>query len=297
MAKMIFQKKDKSSILSREEIKNYYLLKYFNLFMNAYKFTGIDYQQKDFLLRKLWADGTLAVFKRNIITDKTPEGQLVFCKYATSMLNIYDFPVKVTLIKTRGAEFIPTTYQKVDEDVVLIWAQRNKRPVLSLVYTLVEKIADVEMTLRTALKSQKTPWLVGYTPESAVQREAIKNNLESDEPYLFIEGDVNQMKGLVSGVQYNCDKLYALKQCYENELREYLGINNLGVNEKKEHLITSEIDVNNEIIESSGECFLDCIKEACERIKDVLGYNISVELNKPDSIEYNEDGKEDIENE
>ena len=80
-----------------------------------------------------------------------------------------------------------------------------------------------------------------------------------------------------------------MKQCYENELKEYLGINNLGINEKKEHLVTSEVEVNNESIESHGECFLDCLKEFCERITNILGYPVSVELNKPDSLEYNED--------
>ena len=106
--------------------------------------------------------------------------------------------------------------------------------------------------------------------------------------------DINQFKAIVSGANYNCDKLYNLKQCYENEIKEYLGINNLGINEKKEHLIGDEINVNQEIVESHGECFLDCLKEFCERIKDVLGYDVSVEVNKPDSIEY-EDKEEETE--
>ena len=296
MAKLVLQKKDRSAIYTREKIKNYYILKYYNLFMNSYKFTGLDYQQKDFLLRKLWAVGTLACFKLNITTPQYPQGTLVLCPYAVSTLNIYDYPVNVNLVKLKSVNFIPNTIQEVDKDVVLVWGQRNKRPILDLVDYLCDKITDVEMTLRTNLKSQKTPWIIGYTPESQTQKEQIKNIIDSDEPYLFMElGDPNQAKALLSGTTYNCDKLYALKQCYENELREYLGINNLGVNEKKEHLITSEIDVNNEIIESSGECFLDCLKEWCQRVKEVLGYDISVELNKPDTIEYNEGGEDEEE--
>ena len=294
MAKRVFQKRQESSVLDRTKIKNYYLLKYYNLFMNAYKFTGLDYQQKDFLLRKLWSVGTLASFKLDVKTDESPEGLLVLCPYASMKLNIYSFPTEVNLIALRPVNFIPKTPQVVDKDVVLVWGQRNKRPILELVDHLVEKITDVEMTLRTNLKANKTPWIIGYTPESANQREMMRTALDQDEPYLFMETqDVNQYKALLSGVNYNCDKLYALKQCYENELREYLGIDNLGVNEKKEHLITAEIDSNNEAIQSSGECFLDCLKEWCERVKEVLGYTISVELNKPDEIEYNESGEEE----
>ena len=184
----------------------------------------------------------------------------------------------------------------MDKDVVIGYAQRNKHSVLEMVMPLIEKVTEVEMVLRTALKSQKTPWLVGYTPETEEQRKHIKDNLDSDEPYLFLEmDDINQFKAIVSGANYNCDKLYNLKQCYENEIKEYLGINNLGVNEKKEHLIGDEINVNREIVESHGECFLDCLKEFCDRIKEVLGYDVSVELNKADSIEYEEKEEEDIE--
>lgn len=294
MAKRNFRRIGESSVITRESLKSYYILKYFNLYMNGYKFTGLDYQQKDFLLRKLWAMGRIACFKIPYTTEEHPQGELVFCPYAPTRLNIYDFPVEVSLIKLKNVNFIPTAPQKVDKDVVLGYAQRNKHSVLEMVLPLIEKIVDVEMTLRTSLKSQKTPWLVGYSPENEEQRNLIKDNLDSDEPYLFLEmEDINQFKAIVSGANYNCDKLYNLKQCYENEIKEYLGINNLGVNEKKEHLIGDEINVNQEIVESHGECFLDCLKEFCERIKEVLNYDVSVELNKPDSQEYEGENEDD----
>lgn len=288
--------KSENTLITREILKNFYISKYFNLYMNAYKFKGLDYQQKDFLLRKFWSIGTLAFFTTKIPSEMKPVGELVICPYATSRLNIYDFPVEVSLIALKPVNFIPRNPQIVDRDVVIGYAQRNKKAVFFMVNTLIDKIVDVEMVLRTNLKSQKNPWVITYTPESEIQKNSLKDNLESDEPYIFLETqDINNYKALVSGSNYSCDKLYALKQCYENELREYLGIDNLGVNEKKEHLITDEVESNNEAIESSGECFLDCLKELCERIRDVLGYEISVELNKPDSIEYNEDGEEDKE--
>lgn len=303
MAKRVFKRQDNGgSLVTRETIKSYYILKYFNLFMNGYKFTGLNYQQKDFLLRKMWSLGRIACFKikdnkGNVITTQEyPQGELVLCPYAVSRLNIYDYPIEVSLIKLKNVSFIPSSLQVVDKDVVIGYAQRNKHSVLEMVMPLIEKVTEVEMVLRTALKSQKTPWLVGYTPETEEQRKHIKDNLDSDEPYLFLEmDDINQFKAIVSGANYNCDKLYNLKQCYENEIKEYLGINNLGVNEKKEHLIGDEINVNREIVESHGECFLDCLKEFCDRIKEVLGYDVSVELNKADSIEYEEKEEEDIE--
>ena len=297
MARKGFFKKD-NTLLTREMLKTFYVSKYFNLYMNSYKFTGLDYQQKDFLLRKFWSVGQLAFFTTKVKSELKPVGDLVITPFATQTLNIYDYPVYVSLIALKPVNFIPTSPQLVDKDVVIGYAQRNKKPIFALVEPLIDKLVDVEMVLRTAVKNQKAPWLIAYSPESQAQKENIKNNLESDEPYLFIEtNDVNSYKALVSGANYTADKLYALKQAYENEIREYLGIDNLGVNEKKEHLINAEVESNNEAIESSGECFLDCLKELCERITDVLGYPVSVELNKPDSIEYNVSEEEDIQEE
>ena len=293
MAKRNFVRQD-STTCTRESLKAYYILKYFNLFMNAYKFPTLNYQQKDFLLRKMWALGRIAIFRLAGPTDKHPQGEIVFCPFATATLNIYDYPVMVSLIKLKNVSFIPTSLQEVDKDVVIGYAQRNKHSVMEMIMPLIEKVVDVEMTLRTALKSQKTPWLVGYTPENEEQRTKIKNNLDSDEPYLFLEmEDINQFKAIVSGANYNCDKLYNLKQCYENEIATFFGFNNLGINEKKEHLIGDEVNVNNQVIERHSECFLDCLKEMGERCEEVLGFSLPVELNKPDSIEYNEDEEDD----
>lgn len=291
MAKKIIRKDSESSIITRKRVKDYYLLKYYNLYMNLYDFEGIDYQQKDFFLRKMWADGKLAFFvlknEEETITSETyPSGSLVLCPFAASTLNIYDYPVMVNLIRLRDVRFIPVAPQKVDKDVVIGYAQRNKRPILEMVNFIIDKICDVEMTLRTALRSQKMPWVVGYSPETELQRQVISDMLNEDEPNLFMEiENVNNFKALVSGAPYICDKLYQLRESYENELREYFGVNNLGINEKKEHLISSEIDVNNEQIQRSGECLFDSLNEICERINDVLGYNIKIKMNKPESTE------------
>ena len=299
MGKQIFRRGEKSSLITREEIKNYYLLKYFNLYMNLYDFDGIDYQQKDFILRKMWATGKLAFFvlkqdEKTISSQVYPKGSLIITPFAATTLNIYDFPVLISLIRLKDASFIPTKPQLVDKDVVIGYAQRNKRPILDMVDFIVEKICDVEMTLRTALKSQKLPWVVGYSPETELQRKVVSDMLNQDEPTLFMEIDnVNNFKALKSDAPYICDKLYQLRESYENELREYFGINNLGINEKKEHLIGDEINVNNEQIMRSGECLFDTLNELCERIRDVLGYDIKIRYNKPLVDDVSEESEED----
>lgn len=273
----------KSSVVSREETYKFYLNKYFNLFMNAYKWTGIDDQQKDYLMRRFWTDGKIATFKLDAENEKHPNGLLVFCPYANVNYNLYDFPIDVTLVNVRGVPFIPAGLQRINKDVVIGYAQRNKKPVFLMVDYYLKRITDVEMTIRTNLKAHKMPWLVGVTPESENKMRQIVENMEKDEPYLFLDLDeAEKAKSLISGANYIVDKLYAQKCALENELKEYLGFNNMGVTEKKEHLINSEVESNNELIESSANCFLDSMKEFCGRVKEVFNYNFDVELAKID---------------
>lgn len=272
-----------SSLVNRRKIYAFYFNKYYNLFMNSYKWEGIDYQQTDYIMRKLWSDGTIAAFKIKGINE------IGFTTWAPFGWNIYDYPIEVTLINPRGVAFIPKTTQKVDEDVVLGWAQRNKKSVQAIVDIFCEKITDVEMTIRTNLKAHKTPWLVGVSPEDKDKIRTLFNNLEKDDAQLYVDlDDSTGFKSLVSGAPYIIDKLYAYKCALENELKEYLGITNLGNQEKKEHLITSEVEANSEITESSGDCFFDVITEFTERVKDVLGFDIRISLNKPEQY-YEED--------
>lgn len=287
------------STCTRQDTYNIYYNKYFNLFMNAYNFNGLNYQQRDYFLRRMWADGRIASFIIKdgkglpLKTEKHPNGELVFTPFAPNKYNIYDYPIDVTLVNKRGVKFIPVSPQVVDKDVVIGYAQRNKKSVEWVVKYYIGKIVDIEMTIRTNLKAQKNPILLACDSESENKVKNFMDNIDEDNPYIFVNLDSpNGAKALVSGAPYNIDKLYNQKCAYENELREYLGINNMGVVEKKEHLIGDEIAVNNEIVSSSGDCFFDTMQEFWERIKELFGYEVIMEVNATPMMEEDTEDEE-----
>lgn len=277
-----------SGNFARSLCYQYYLTKYFNLFMGAYKFTGITRQQQDYILRKLWADGKISAFivegtkleegEVPTETNQYPNGMIAFVPFAPFIFDIYDWPIQVNLVQVRGARFIPTTPQVVNKDVVIGYAQKSKKPVVQAVDFYLQKIVDVEMTIRVQLKSHKVPWLVGTTPENESKLKALFDKVENDDEVLYVSAnEVKDMTTLQGGNQYIIDKLYAYKQALENELLTFLGIDNIGIMEKKEHLITDEINSNNDLINDHSDNFLFCLKHFCEEIKEYLGYDISVE--------------------
>ena len=285
----------------------YYLTKYFNLFMGAYKFTGITPQQQDYILRKLWSEGKISAFivegtkleagEVPTSTNQYPNGMIAFVPFAPFMFDIYDWPIQVNLVRVRGATFIPDEPQVVNRDVVIGYAQKSKKPVLAIVDFYLQKIVDVEMTIRVQLKSHKVPWLVGTTPENEAKLKALFDKVENDDEVLYVSAnEIKDMTTLQGGNAYIIDKLYSYKQALENELLTYLGIDNIGIMEKKEHLITDEVNSNNDLINDHSDNFLSCLKHFCEEIKEYLGYPISVEATSS-PVSANEDYEENEEQE
>lgn len=272
----------------RAQAIQYYRSKYFNLFMNAYKWSGIEPRQQDFLMRKLYSVGTIGAFivegtKPNESAETAsinnyPNGMIAFTTWAGVLYDINDWPIKVQLTPSRGAMFIPRVPQLVNKDVVIGWAQRNHKPVQVMVDYYINKIVDVEMTIRTQLLSHKVPWLVACTPENEAKLKRLFDRVENDEPVLYVSADeIDALKSLIGGNTYIIDKLYQYKMQLENELLTYLGIDNVGGVEKKEHLMVDEVNANNQIINDSADCFLSVMKEFCEQVREYLGFPLDVE--------------------
>lgn len=265
----------------RRDLKLFYVNKYYNIFMNRYKFPTLDYQQQAFILRRFWDSGKIAgfVIKEVEGIEGSPYGLAVFCDFAPAEYNIYDFPTKATLINKRGVKFIPYTLQEIDKDIVIGYIQRNEKPVKQFVDLLVDKIVECEMSIYQNLKAVKTPLMVTASPEDEQAFKNILEYIDESRTVVFIPSEyAERVKVLNNTSAYIIDKLYNYRTALENELREFLGLDNLGFAEKKEHLLNQEIEQNDQVTETSGNIFYDCLVEFGERFEDVFGYPLPVIL-------------------
>lgn len=304
--------------------RRFYETKYYGLFLNAYEFTNLSKEQKHYLLKAMWMRGTCAAFiiegtkpdasLKDIISNATPSslvlaqeeknGLLCFLPYATTSYNIDDFPSVITFVAKRGAQFIPQTPQIVNRDCVIGYAHTSHSSVRSMVMFYIEKIVDVEKTIETNLFTHKLPRLIICSPEDKQRVSDIVDAIERGEHKLFLDvQDWQAIKNVLESGNgsYIIDKLYQYKTNLENELLTFLGINNVAI-QKAERLITDEANSNNELINDSSDCFLDSLRDFCEEISTVLGYEIEVKAkSSPASNEIIEEttdkgGEDDYEN-
>ena len=286
----------------RNKIKFFYMEKFFNKWMSKYDFPELNYQQKHYLMKKLWSDGTVAVsliksanpVLAGLIEDKVidyKENKIIFTPWTfANRYNIYDFPTHIRLINVRGVKFITAKELELDKEAVIIYAQKNHKSVFSSIEFIINQLVDIEMKKRIALKAQAQPWFFAFSSEDFEQAKVLQEQMEAD-----------KVKSISSGQQYIVDKLQQDIDGRLNTGLTIIGVNNIGIGEKKEHLIVDEVNANNEDINQQSYSFKSEIEDGFDRVEKVLGFKVHVidinELFKEDEDEVDEKEDEDNANE
>ena len=251
-----------------DKIKHIYLNKYYNLFMNSLEWEGLTKEEEDYIMRKLWATGTIAAFNMNAIGT-------VYAPYAIQGYGLYDVPTDVTIINERNVPGFPLNPLKVNKDVVIGFIQRNKKSIYEFVDYYVSRMAQVEMVINTNLELQKIPFLIGISDTDTKNAQSIVNKILNNEIVVFANmEEINQVKALVNGAPYILDKLYLFKNNLESELLTYLGIDNSQIDVDK--LAVDQINANNQMINTNSKGFERELNKWCKDIEEYLGTTISV---------------------
>lgn len=254
--------------------------KYYNIFRSNFKTEGLTYREEQYIMNKFWSVGTISTFRIKH-TDKAG-----FANWAKCTWDMYGEPETVNLINEYSSPLVPNTIQTVDKDVVIGYIQSNRKPLSMIVNYYVERIAQVEMVIRTNLELQKMPFLIPVddTDEQAKVEDAVQKIL-NNELVLFVKGvNPSLFKAVATSAPYIIDKLQNYKKDLENDLLTYLGVNNSGSN-KIEQLQMAEVNSNNEEINLSDDNFNVNLEQFCKRAKDVLGLSFKIYVESPDAMD------------
>lgn len=281
MAKLIFRENNLPAVITKAYMMNYFRSKFFSLYMNKFEIEGLSYDQQRFFLTQLWEKGTIAGFilkgskPSSLVLKETvenPDGILVLCPYAPYEYNIYNYPTKVTLVKLRGVDFIPSEPQRVGKDVVIGFAHTSHMPIRSIVEYYVERIANVEKTIDVQLFTNKLPRLVVVSPEDKERVANIVKKVEEGENVVFVDAlDYQALNNILDNPVYIIDKLRAYQVDLMNECLTTLGLDNSGM-QKREREIVDEINANNQVINSSNDTFTFEMEQFVKQVNEILGY-------------------------
>ena len=187
-----------------------------------------------------------------------------------NIMNIYDEPTEV---QTISADPIYTPKSlKVGSQCVLI---RNNVEMIPTDYTIqvfANRLYNCQRSIDVNTNQQKFPFIFLCDKNELLTFKKIFDDMENNEMAIYAEKNLNieGIKALQTGVPFVADKLTIQKHEIWNECMSFLGINNANT-DKKERLITDEVNSNNELIEMMCEVMLNQRKLACEEINKMYG--------------------------
>lgn len=203
-------------------------------------------------------------------------GYLALKVNPSDKLNVYNLPQKVL------AWSIGYNKNYKFDDVVYIMNNLLELPTSTTINLFAYRLYETERTIDTNLIAQKTPVLIEGNTKTILTLKNTYMSFAGNTPFIFGNKDYNinqKLNALKTDAPYLIDKLEIHKHEIWNEALTFLGIDNANT-DKKERLITDEVESNNELINYYLNCFYKTRKQACDMINEKYGLNIKIKLNK-----------------
>lgn len=244
--------------------------------MSTFKWDLPDLWEKNYFLYSLYGFGYLAV----INTDRfgvIPQhcglgGYTVFYQPAYALVTNPRLPLN----KTR---------YDIGTECELIRLQPDYCGVMDLVNYYGDMMALCAESIATNLTNTKLAYIFAADHKGAAETfKKLVDNVTSGTPAIAVDKALFDDNGnprwttFAQNLQQNyiADKLQSQLDMYQTEFMRAIGIPAVG-QEKKERLITDEVNVGNSECKTRADMWLENLKLSCEKVNAMFGLNIRVD--------------------
>lgn len=256
--------------------------KYYNIFMNLIQIDGMDHDTLDYLLKKLYHNGTICAFNLKnygaVLTD-----------YAPMNFGLYGLPNQLCIINTYNVPNFPKTATS-GVDCVIGYLKRGHEPIERIVKFYVDKLAQLYMSLYINIETSKLPFIIGTSIDDKDAINEFISKLYSNDLAIFLPSEyINQIKVLNTGGAYIVDKIWTQILNTESELLAQLGIdaNSLNLN----RITADQSNANNALINNFREGYKYELNAFCDKCNEILGTDWHARIVGEEVLSIHEDGK------
>lgn len=241
------------------------------LSISMFKWNNLpDTVDERFMELALFGDGKAIFFQDDVL------GFLCLRCMTGGIWNVYNVPTDRTAYASNGYQM------RLDpENSVIIYNNMIRTNSTLMVELYSRRLWDIDRTIDINVKAQKTPVFLQCNENQRLTLKNLYMKYEGNEPFIFGDKNINldDIRVISTNAPYVADKLYQIKTQIWNEALTYLGISNINI-QKKERLITDEVQRNQGGTLASRLSRLNARRKACDEINRMFGLNITCDYNE-----------------
>lgn len=244
---------------------------------------GLD---EKWIERYLFRDGSCIFYKDTVL------GLMVAGTGYAGPLNAYSEP---TLLQPIAPNYMYEGPELMNnENAVIIRNNDDMVPTAPTIQLYAMRLTDIDRTITTNVIAQKIPLIIKTSNRQLQTFKNVIRQRNDNEPVIYGDKSLDTTEAiqvLKTDAPIVFDKLEVQKHMVWNECMSFLGVNNANM-DKRERVVTGEVEANDEQIRASEDVMLKARQKAAELINGIFGTNISVErrtLDVPIPEDINED--------
>lgn len=254
-----------------------YILRFERIALSMFEWVNLpDSMNERWLERTLYFKGRAGLLKDptfGFINTSVADG---------SQLNIYGLPTSLECYSHQyyKKRRLYSGLNKDEEDqefkdAVLVLNDEMAIPTCGTIELYCKRLAEAQRIIDVNVNAQKTPVMLIVDEDQRIMMENLYQQYNGNAPFIFgdsktFDVDYSGIRVLDTKAPYVVDKLMAYKNEILNEALTFLGINNIQL-EKKERLVSGEVDSNNELINFNLQSRLAPRLRACKEFNELFG--------------------------
>lgn len=269
---------DAENILMNEDTYWMYLWRLLDIAISVFKWDGLP-EGVDERMLEYWLvlNGLCAFFydedlKYGRERRNAPEGYAVLQCMVGGEWDMYNYPTDRTAYATNGLNVRLT-----EDNSVIVYNDYLRVPMYMTLSLYAKRLAEIDRTIDVNVVNQKNPKVIPVTEQQRLSMKNAMMQVNGNVYTMFVnkDFDVDALKPIDMTAPYVANDLNVLKHQMWNEALTYLGVENVNT-EKKERLVSDEIMSNMGDVEAQRFTRLNARQQACEKINELFGLDVSV---------------------
>lgn len=191
-------------------------------------------------------------------------------------INIYGLPTLLNCFSysfnAKRNLYVPDSGEGKNEECILVMNTYERIPTCATIELFAMRLAEATRSCDINVAAQRTPVMILTDKNQELSMRNMYAQYEGNSPVIF--GDRNQLnldsiKAMKTDAPFVAKDIMEYKTQIWNEMLTSLGVSNLS--EKRERLVTSEVDSNNELVNLNLQSFLAPRKQACKEFNQKFG--------------------------